>query len=192
MAQDSFDRLKAERMRQIAEEQRQNAARNRQLAAGALEAQNKGQKPSDVQMAALQSQEAGSTGVSAATSRQKQARAQLAAKGFSEGVVQDSAGNTDTASSVTGGAATGAATGFAVGGGPVGAAIGGVIGAGTGILKASANRKKVKRQAEAVKHEQLGAIEGSKGQRISSALQDMRQAFSSALRVPQGIRLGGR
>lgn len=93
-----------------------------------------------------------------------------------------------------GGAATGAGLGFALGGAKgaaIGAVAGGTLGAVSGIFGAASRRRRARAEAEAQKFEALSAIEGQKAVRIQSALQDMRQAFSNALRV-RSVSLGGR
>lgn len=114
----------------------------------------------------------------------------LAAASLLQGVTGFGQGTTSGSEGAASGALSGAAAGSAFG--PYGTAIGAGLGAISGIAGASARRKSIKAQAEAQKFQQLQGIEANKQARIQGALQDMRQAFSSALRTPVGIRLGGR
>jgi hypothetical protein len=75
----------------------------------------------------------------------------------------------------------------------VGTAIGAGVGALAGVAQARAARKQKLGQIEAQRQMALSQVEASKGAQIQTAISGMRQAFSNALRTPQGaIRLGGR
>lgn len=92
------------------------------------------------------------------------------------------------------GAGAGAGIGASFGGhvgAAYGAAIGGTIGVAKGIAGAAARRKEKAAKARADSILAIANIEDRKTQRINNALQNMRQAFSSALRV-RNVSLGGR
>jgi len=111
----------------------------------------------------------------------------LAAKGLKLATAGSEPGSGgDMASQIAAGAGAGSAFGAP------GIAIGAGIGAVSGIAGAAANRKAKRAKAQADMHESMIEIEGKKADRIQGALKDMRQAFSSALRIPTNIALGGR
>ena len=81
-----------------------------------------------------------------------------------------------------------------------GAGIGAAVGVTAGVLSAMAKRRAAKRQAKAAMYTQLGKVEQWKGQQTQSALQEktrrlasamegMRQAFSTALLQSRSVNL---
>jgi hypothetical protein len=103
--------------------------------------------------------------------------------------VGNTSGGAGAADGAMKGAAAGAPMAAATGGASV--AIGAVVGGTIGILKAKSNRKKKKALATAEHQKNLAAIEGQKGERIQTAMNQMRQSFSNALSIRSSVNLGG-
>jgi hypothetical protein len=103
--------------------------------------------------------------------------------------VGNTSGGAGAADGAMKGAAAGAPMAAATGGASV--AIGAVVGGTIGILKAKSNRKKKKALATAEHQRNLASIEGQKGERIQTAMNQMRQSFSNALSIRSSVNLGG-
>lgn len=65
--------------------------------------------------------------------------------------------------------------------GPIGAVIGGVVGGIAGILGAKAKRKQEEKEAEAAHLKRMVDIEGTRGDRLQSALGNLGSSFSAAI-----------
>jgi len=177
-----------ERRRKTIEWNKEQAAKGIKFAAQDVEAQREGYINSDSQPNKIGSGGIDSDKIAAA------AKGVQAASGGS-GMVGSIAGGAAMGSMLTGLGATAATPGAAATAGLSGGAslaIGAGIGAAAGIAGAAANRKAKRAKAQADMHESMIEIEGKKADRIQGALKDMRQAFSSALRIPTNIALGGR
>lgn len=103
---------------------------------------------------------------------------------------------TSTGEGVGEGALTGASAGASIGtavapgiGTAIGAGVGAVIGGTLGAIKARSKRKQAQAQIEAKKQEELGRIEGEKGDRIQRAMAGLGQAFSRNLSRRLQVRL---
>jgi len=112
-------------------------------------------------------------------------------KSSSGGSGEPDLSGTSTGSAVGEGAMQGAMAGapFAAATGGASVAIGAVIGGTLGAIKARSKRKQAQAQIEAKKQEELGRIEGEKGDRIQRAMAGLGQAFSRNLSRRLQVRL---
>jgi hypothetical protein len=117
-------------------------------------------------------------------------------KSSSGGSGEPDLSGTSTGESVGEGSLQGAATGASIGtaispgvGTAIGAGVGAVIGGTLGAIKARSKRKQAQAQIEAKKQEELGRIEGEKGDRIQRAMAGLGQAFSRNLSRRLQVRL---